>query len=59
MYVRVFAEDGHLSQYSKTSLRICGMNATWPFAGREVSDALRSGLVVGGSLAAIIGRSEL
>src|SRR5947209_6056148 len=42
MYVRVFAEEGHLSQYSNTSLRMCGRNATCPLAGRERSCALSS-----------------
>ena len=45
MYVLVLADDGHFSQYSKTSFRICGIKATWPFDGREASDARRTGRI--------------
>lgn len=48
MYVRVLVDDGHLSQYSKTSFRIWGMKATCPFAGRDERAARSSGRVGGG-----------
>lgn len=37
MYDRKGADEGHDSQYSKTSLRIWGMKEawTWPFEGRD------------------------
>lgn len=44
MYVRVLADEGHLSQYSKTSFRIWGVNAACPLAGYDLSCALNSGL---------------
>lgn len=48
----MFADEGHLSQYSNTILRICGMKETCPLAGRDVSCARSSGLV-GASLEAM------
>lgn len=47
MYVRVLADEGHRSQYSKTSLRNCGMKTACPLAGLERSCALKMGLVAG------------
>jgi len=46
-----------VSQYSKTSFRICGINETCPFAGRELRRALRMGFV-GASLDAIERRGD-
>lgn len=48
--MRVLADDGHFSQYSKTSFRICGMKDTWPLAGRDVSCARSSGRIDGGGM---------
>ena len=41
----MFAELGHLSQYSKTSFRHWGMKAECPFAWVERRLALKIGLV--------------
>jgi hypothetical protein len=46
MKERVVADVGHLSQYSKTSLRMAGRKAEWPLAGRERSWARRMGRMV-------------
>ena len=43
----MFAEDGHLSQYSKTSFRMWGTKATWPLAGLERNMALRRRIMEG------------
>lgn len=53
MYVRRLAEEAQLSQNSKTSFRIWGMNAPWPLAGSECCCARRKGLTTEESLEAI------
>ena len=53
--MRVFAEEDQFWEYSKTSLRICGTNATWPFECFEESCALNIGFVTGVNLEAIEG----
>jgi hypothetical protein len=45
--VRVLAEDDQFCEYSKTSLRICGTKAVWPFEGFDPSCALNIGFVRG------------
>lgn len=57
MYVRVLADDGHLSQYSKTNFRIWGIKAMCPFAGRDDSDARINGRIAV-ELAAMVDGSE-
>lgn len=37
--MRACCDEGQLLQYSKTSLRMWGTKAAWPFAGREPSFA--------------------
>ena len=43
----MLAEDDQFCEYSKTSLRICGTKAVWPFDCFEVSWALNMGFVRG------------
>jgi hypothetical protein len=51
----VFAEEDQFWEYSKTSLRIWGTKATWPFECFEASCALNIGFVTGDNLEAIGG----
>lgn len=49
----MFAEEDQFWEYSKTSLRIWGTKATWPFECFEASCALNIGFVTGDNLEAI------
>jgi hypothetical protein len=51
----VFAEEDQFWEYSKTSLRIWGTKATWPFECFEASCALNIGFVTGDNLEAMGG----
>jgi hypothetical protein len=51
----VFADEDQFWEYSKTSLRIWGTKATWPFESFEASCALNIGFVTGDNLEAIGG----
>ena len=44
----MLAEEGHLSQYSKTSFLSCGTKAMWPLAGVDRSWARKRGWMGGG-----------
>lgn len=51
----MFADEDQFWEYSKTSLRIWGTKATWPFESFEASCALNIGFVTGDNLEAIGG----